>query len=306
MKKYLSLLLLGSLCLLVFTARSATLEEILASEIAKKAEPVENPAEKAVEERKVVEERKAVVHISTLEEIKKNGNLRVCLEPLYTPFEMINKQGEVIGFDVDLAELMAKELGASLKIVNTARGDIIPALIANKCDIIVSGMTITGERRQKIDFSNAYMSIGQTVLLRKELSDKVKSYKDLNDPAYKVASKSGTTGEAAVKSQLPKVSYKAFESERDAMIAVVEGKIDAFIYDSPYNTVAFEQYGADKVVFLESPFTIEHLGFGVRKGDPEFLEWLNNFSKKIASSGDKYRLYRKWMKNTSWIKDLKD
>ena len=94
-----------------------------------------------------------------LEQIKKDG-LRVCLEPGYMPFIMLDKQGKIIGFDPDLAELTAKELGApKLEMINTPWNDIIPTLIADKCDIIMSGMSITEERRQKIDFSNAYICL---------------------------------------------------------------------------------------------------------------------------------------------------
>ena len=123
-----------------------------------------------------------------LEQIKQDG-LRVCLEPAYMPFELTNKRGEIIGFDPDLAALMAKELGApKLDLVSTAWDGIIPALLTNKCDIIMSGMTITDERKEKVDFSDPYMLIGQTVLLRKDLAGKIKSYKDLNKPEYKIAS----------------------------------------------------------------------------------------------------------------------
>ncbi len=245
------------------------------------------------------------VYAGTLEEIKKSGTLRVCLEPAYIPFEMIDTQGAMIGFDPDLAALMAKELKVKPKFISTAWDDIIPALIDNKCDIIMSGMTITEDRHQKIDFSNAYISIGQTVLLRKGLASKVKSYKDLNDPKYKVVSKLETTGEAAVKQYIPNASYSSLKDEQEAVMAVVDGRADAFIYDSPYNAVAFGRYGAGKLVFLDEPFTMEHLGWGVRKGDPGWVEWLNSFLKKVTQDGTKYKLYRKWFKNTDWLKDVK-
>lgn len=84
-----------------------------------------------------------------LEQIKKDG-LRVCTEPAYMPFEMTDKRGQIIGFDPDLAALMAKELGAAkLDLISTAWDGIIPALITNKCDIIMSGMTITDERKER-------------------------------------------------------------------------------------------------------------------------------------------------------------
>ncbi len=239
-----------------------------------------------------------------MEQIKKNG-LRVCLEPGYMPFIMNDKQGKIIGFDPDLANLLAQELGApKLELVKIAWSDIIPALIDDKCDIIMSGMSITDERRQKIDFSNAYITIGQSVLLRKELADKVKSYVDLNDPKYKVMSKQGTTSEAAAKEYIPKAQHTLVATPEEGVEGVLNGKVDAFIYDSPYNAVAVGQHEAGKLVFLDSPFTFEPIGCAVRKGDPEFIAWLNKFLQKIQKDGTKYKLYNKWFKNTDWLKNV--
>ncbi len=239
-----------------------------------------------------------------LEQIKKDG-LRVCLEPAYMPFEMTDKRGQIIGFDPDLAALMAKDLGAAkLELVSTAWDGIIPALITNKCDLIMSGMTITDERKQKVDFSDPYMLIGQTVLIRKELGDKVKSYKDLNKPEYKVASKLGTTGEISAKKHIAKAQYFSYETEAEGVMEVVNGKVDAFVYDAPYNLVANVQRGEGKLVFLDKPFTDEPIGWAIAKGDAEFLKAINGFLAKVKQDGAHEKLLQKWFKNTDWLKDV--
>ncbi|MBK7540768.1 MAG: transporter substrate-binding domain-containing protein [Candidatus Competibacteraceae bacterium] len=239
-----------------------------------------------------------------LEQIKKDG-LRVCTEPAYMPFEMTDKRGQIIGFDPDLAALMAKELGAAkLDLISTAWDGIIPALITNKCDIIMSGMTITDERKEKISFADPYMLIGQTVLVRKDLAEKVKSYRDLNKPDYKIASKLGTTGEIAAKKYIPKAKYFSYETEAEAVMETVNGKVDAFIYDAPYNLVANAQRGEGKLVFLDKPFTDEPIGWAIAKGDPEFLEAINGFLAKIKKEGAHEKLHQKWFKNTDWLKDV--
>ena len=246
----------------------------------------------------------SVAWAGKLEQIKKDG-LRVCTEPAYMPFEMTDKRGKIIGFDPDLAELMAKELGAAkLDLVSTAWDGIIPALLTNKCDIIMSGMTITDERKDKVDFSEPYMLIGQTVLLRKALADKVKSYKDLNKPDYKIASKLGTTGEIAAKKHIEKAKYFSYETEAEGVMEVVNGKVDAFIYDAPYNLVANVQRGEGKLVFLDQPFTDEPIGWAIAKGDPEFLKALNGFLAKIKQDGSHEKLHQKWFKSTGWLKDV--
>jgi polar amino acid transport system substrate-binding protein len=114
---------------------------------------------------------------STLNQVIKNGELRVGLEPGYAPFEMLNTQKKVIGFDVDIAEAMAKAMGVKLRIVKLDWNGILPALLTNQFDIIISGMTITPQRNLWINFSEPYMTVGQTILIGKKLRRKIKSYR---------------------------------------------------------------------------------------------------------------------------------
>ena len=241
---------------------------------------------------------------STIEEILKRGTLRVGLEAGYLPFEMADKKGRFVGFDVDMAKEMAKAMGVKLEIVNTAWDGIIPALVTKKFDIIMSGMTITQERNLKINFADPYIIVGQTILLNKKHAGKVKSYKDLNDPKYIITSKLGTTGEQAIKRLIPKATYKSFEVESEAALEVLTGKADASVYDLPFCATFMAQQGAGKLIFLDKPFTFEPLAWAIRKGDPDFMNWLNNFLRQVKHDGRYDRIYNKWIKSTDWIKEI--
>ena len=248
--------------------------------------------------------RMQLVKQSTLEQILQKGELRVGFEAGYMPFEMTDKNGNFVGFDIDIAKEMAQALGVKFVPVNTAWDGIIPSLITEKFDIIMSGMTVTQERNLKINFADPNIVVGQTILINKKHKGAIKSYKDLNDPKYTVTSKLGTTGEQAVKRVIPKATYKSFETEPEAALEVVNGKADAFVYDLPYCVVFMAQQGAGKLVFLDTPFTYEPLAWAVRKGDPDFMNWLNNFLKQIKNDGRYDKVYDKWIKNTDWIKDV--
>lgn len=241
---------------------------------------------------------------STLNQIVKRGELRVGIEAGYMPFEMRDKKGDIIGFDVDLARLMARYMGVKLTLVNTQWDGIIPALLTDKFDILMSGMTITLERNLRVNFADPYVVIGQTVLLNRKLEATVKSYKDLNDPKYTIATKLGTTGEMAAKKFLPNAKIKQFETEAECALEVRNGRADAFVYDLPYNAVYFGQ-NKDAVAILKEPFTREPLGWAVRKGDPDFLNWLNNFLAQIKSDGSYDALYNKWFEGTAWLPNLR-
>ena len=242
---------------------------------------------------------------SNLEKIITSGELRVGMEAGYMPFEMTDKKGNIVGFDVDIAKKMAKAMGVKLKIVNTAWDGIIPALLSDKFDVIMSGMTITQERNLKINFANSYISAGQTVLVAKKFAGEINSYKDLNNSKYVVTSKLGTTGEQAVKRMMPKATYKSFETETEAMLEVMNGKAAASVYDLPMCTVFFAQRGNEAgMKFLNKPFTTEPFGWAVKKGDPDFLNWLDNFLYQIKADGSYDKIYNKWFGSTDWLKDV--
>lgn len=243
-------------------------------------------------------------HAGMVDDAVKRGTLRVGMDPTYMPFQMTNKRGEIIGFEVDLLKAMAKAMGVKLEMVSTAYDGIIPALLTGKFDMIGSGMTLTQERNLRINFSEPFIVVGQTLLIRKELADKVKSYKDLNDPQYRITSKIGTTGEIIARKLIAKAKYHGFDNEPEAVMDVVNGKADAFIYDAPYNVVAVSKFGAGKLVYLDQPFTYEPLAFGLKKGDYDSLNWINNWLVQIHNDGTYERIHTKWFKKTDWLKEM--
>jgi len=261
---------------------------------------------------------------STLEGIFQRGQLRIGLEVGFMPFEMIDKRSglrqrglrhgdarrkgrqlSLIGFDIDIGIEMAKALGVKPVFVDTIWPGIIPALNLGRFDIIFGGMSVTEERKKKVDFANPFMTVGQTILLNKKHEGVVTSYKDLNSPEYTVVSKPATTGEAAVKTLIPDCTYKPFDTELEGATQVLEGKADAFVYDLPYNAVFIAMHGTDNLVFLDTPFTTEPIAWAIRKNDPEFLKFLNSFLEEIKADGRFDRIYQKWFKNTEWFKHVR-
>lgn len=239
-----------------------------------------------------------------IDDAVKRGVLRVGMDPTFMPFEMTNKQGEIVGFEMDILKAMAKAMGVKLEVVSVSLDGIIPGLLTNKFDMIASGLTINPERNLKINFSDPFIKTGQTLLIRKDLAEKIKSYKDLNDPQYKVTSKLGTTGEFVAKRLLKRAQYFGYNTEADAIIELLNGRADAFVYDAAYNVVALEKLGNGQLVFLDEPFTYEPLAFGLRKGDYDSINWINNFLNQIKNDGTYDRLYNKWFKKTTWLQDM--
>jgi polar amino acid transport system substrate-binding protein len=239
----------------------------------------------------------------TLEGILQRKTLRVGMEPGYMPFGLIDQYGRIVGFDVDMANHMAEQMGVALQIVRTSWDNIINDLRADKFDIIMSGMTLTQARNLRVNFAKPYIVIGQTVLIRKELAEQVSAHTDLNEDNYHLGAKKLTSGEMAVKEHLPKARYSGFGTAQEAVAALIEGRIDAFVYDAPFNAIANIRHG-DALVFLDQPFTFEPLAWAVRRGDPDFLNWLDNFVVQVNNDGTYDRLYRKWFRDDRWLKHI--
>ncbi len=257
---------------------------------------------------------------STLEGILKRGELAIGLESGFMPFEMIDMRGGIrqkkishggvrrgstrnvnlIGFDIDIGIEMAKELGVKPVFVDTFWPSIIPALKLGRYDIIFGGMSVTDERKKHVDFADSFMTVGQTVLLNIKHKGKVLSYKDLNVATFTVASKPGTTGEESIKKLIPECSYKSFDTEEEGARAALDDEVDAFVYDLPYNAVFMAMYGKEKLVFLDKPFTQEPIAWAIRKNDPHFMAFLNEFLQKIKSDGRFDRIYKKWFEDSGW------
>ena len=241
---------------------------------------------------------------STLNKILQRGELRVGMDPGYMPFEMKDKKGNIIGYDVDMARKMAKELGVKVTFVPTAWDGIIAGLLTDKFDIIMSAMTVTQQRNLQINFADPYIVIGQTLLVDKGVAAKIKTAADLDKPEYTIVTKLGVTGEIVAKKFFKNAKILTFDTESDAISEVLNGKAHAMIYDQPYNAVFMADKGKDKLVHLDKALTYEPLAWAIRKGDPDFLNWLNNFLRQMQEDkivGFSDELYQKWLVDTSWL-----
>ena len=239
-----------------------------------------------------------IAKASAIEEILKRGKLLVGLEAGYQPFEMQDEKGNIVGFDVDMAYELGKAIfgkGGEKKVVimNTAWDGIIPSLMTHKFDIIMAGMTVLQSRNLKVNFCNPYYYIGQSLLINKKDKDKYKSYKDLNKKGIIITSKLGVTGSFTAERLMPKAELRLFKTEAEGALQVANGLADAYIYDEPQVRVFAAKY-KDTTMGLFEPLTYEPLAWAIRKGDPDFLNFLNNFLRQVRGDGRWDQLKQKW------------
>jgi len=242
-----------------------------------------------------------IAKASALEAILQRGELRVGMEAGYQPFEMTDEKGNLVGFDVDMAKLMAKAMGVKLKLVNTAWEGIIPALLTKKFDIIMSGMTILQKRNLKVNFCEPYYYIGQCLLIQRKDKKKIRSWKNLNKKGVIVTTKLGVTGSFTAKKLMPKATLREFKSENEGAMQVANGLATAFIYDEPQIRVFAAKY-KKQCVGIYKPITFEPLAWAIRKGDVDWLNWLNNFLRQTRGDGSWAKLKKKWF--VDYVKEL--
>jgi len=243
---------------------------------------------------------------STIEKILKRGQLLVGMEAGYQPFEMQDEKGNIVGFDVDMAYEMGKAIFGKggekkvgkggekkVKLINTAWEGIIPSLMTYKFDIIMSGMTVLQSRNLKVNFCDPVYYIGQCLLINKKDKAKYENYRDLNRKGVIITSKLGVTGAFTAEKLMPKATLRLFKTEGEGALQVANGLADALIYDEPQVRVFAAMY-RDKTVGIYEPLTYEPLAWAIRKGDPDFLNWLNNFLAQVRGDGRWEKLKQKW------------
>ena len=232
---------------------------------------------------------------SNLNQVIKRNKLIVGMEVAFFPFEYANEKGEPIGLDVDIAQLAAKEMGVEFEIRDMEFSGLIPALQGGKIDMIISGMTRTLTREKTVSFTQPYFETGLCVLLNKKKAPNVQDVKELNSPDRILAVKLGTTGDLITGKLFPKAQVNRYKEETACVREVVTGRADAFLYDQ-LSISKHQKENPEATRALLQPFTYEPYSIAIRKGDADFLGWLNLFLQTIKADGRYQELYQKYFR----------
>lgn len=229
-----------------------------------------------------------------LERIVSSGYLTVGMDSGgYMPFEGINQNGQWIGFDVDMARLMAQDLGVKLKVVPTQWSGILPSLVSGKFDMIISAMTITPQRAVMVNFSIPYFSVGQKILYNTQIYKTAPTLDDLlNKKNLTIAVQIGTTGDDAARRFFKNGEVLEFQTMDQAALQVALRKADIAVADSTYVDYMISKY--NQLRTTDETLTNENYGVAVKQGEPDLLNWVNTFITYIKASGQWKTLYKKW------------
>jgi polar amino acid transport system substrate-binding protein len=236
---------------------------------------------------------------SNFNEIIERGTLRIGVS-LFTPWVFKNKNGELVGFEIDVAKKLTKDMGVAPEFIFYDWRELIPALNDGQIDIIIAGMAITPHRALKVNFSSPYCTSGISLATHSEGTKHIKSVQELNRRSIKIGVISETVSEGLAKRVFDKASIVVFHKSNDAKNAIVTGKIHAYLEAKPIPRFIALDHPGKVDVPLSEPLLATKAGFAINKGDPDFLNFLNSWI--VAREADTWLMatHDYWFKSLKW------
>ena len=243
--------------------------------------------------------RQDLAQQSTLETVLQRNTLKVGFST-FVPWAMKSKSGDFIGFEIDVARQLAQDMGVEIQFVPTKWDGIIPALLTGKFDVIIGGMGITPDRNLKVNFTVPYEFSGMSLAANAKTAPGRTSLEDFNNPDTVVAVRLGTTAQKAAKEHLPKATLVEFNDEAQVVAELLTGRVHAMVASAPLPEQTVAKYPDALYLPLDETFTKEPIGFAVRKGDPDFLNFLNNWILVKDYQGWLKQRYDYWFRSLDW------
>ncbi len=245
-----------------------------------------------------------LVQESAVEQIMKRGILKVGMST-FVPWAMKDKTGKLIGFEIDMATRLAEDMGVKVEFVPTKWAGIIPALLTGKFDVIIGGMSVRPDRNLKVNFTIPYDYAGQSLVANKKLATGFSSLQDFNRPDVVIATRLGSTAADAAKRFMPNAKKRLFDDEAQVIQEVLNGKAHAAVASAPLP--AFQALKFPDRLFLpfQRTFTKEPIGFALRKGDYDTLNYFNNWIRVIEAKGWLAERKHYWFETRDWEGMLK-
>lgn len=238
-------------------------------------------------------------HEGTLQRILNSHTIRVGVS-FFTPWTLKNKDGKLIGFEIDVANQLAKDLGVDIEFKVFDWKDIIPALRKQKIDIIVAGITITPQRALQISFSQPYAEAGVGLATNISLTKKFTGPEDLNRPTVNLAAISKTVSENLVRRVFPKAKVIPYSNSQDAIHALLEGRVHGYVEHNPIPTFLALDHPQKVDEPLSRPLLRTMSGFAVKHGNQDFLNFLNAWITAHEADGWLDSAQNYWFESVAW------
>ena len=237
---------------------------------------------------------------SVIETIKKRGALKVGMST-FVPWAMRDKNGELVGFEIDVAKKLAADMDVEIEFVPTSWDGIIPALIAGKFDVIIGGMSIRPARNLTINFTIPYAHSGMGIAANKAMTEGMMWPDDYNGADVTYSCRRGATSCQDVERLFPKATVRKFDDDVQAFQEVLNGNAHAVLSSYP-KPVEWATANPDHI-FLPTTDNLSQgdEAFGLRKGDPDALNFFSNWIQVNTTNRWLADRHHYWFKTRDWV-----
>jgi polar amino acid transport system substrate-binding protein len=226
-----------------------------------------------------------------LDDIKGRGQLLIGVTESSPPFSYRKAGIGIVGYDVDLADRVAKNLGVTAQKITVINAERIPALQQDRVDLVAAGMTRSKGRANDIDFSFAYLDSPHKVLVRK--SSGIVHIAQL--ASHKLALVKSASVDAELKAAVPMMEIVLFDDYNAAFAALASGRVDGFLADKTLLTWFAEKSGRPENFALIDDYELPRTaGFGLKKNEARFLNFVNQTLLKLEASGEAAEIFDAW------------
>lgn len=239
-----------------------------------------------------------------IDRILQRGELVVGMAGNMPPLNMTTKEGELIGYEVDLAKGMAKAMGVRAKLQVIPFAELLPALQSGKIDLILSNMTITPTRNLKVAFVGPYFTSGKAFLTKIKTIALADEANDIDAKKTRLVALKGSTSQAFVEEAIPGATLVTADDYDEAVKMVLEDKVHAMVADYPICVVSVYRYPDKGLLSVVTTLTYEPIGVGVPAGDPLLVNWVENFMGIAEKTGLLEKLKETWLLRADWLQRL--
>lgn len=233
-----------------------------------------------------------------LDKINQRGTLKVGLST-FVPWAMRDDQGDLVGFEVDVAKKLAEDSGWTVEFIPTSWDGIIPSLIAGKFDVVIGGLTITDERSKSVLFTKPYSHSGLQIAANKELTEGF-TQEDYNSRRVKFAARRGALGVTILREHFPKAKILQFDDEAQAFQEVLNGNAHAVIASTPKPEFETLKYGDKLYIPFEDRLYTGNEGFAVRLNEQDKKAFFDKWIEARTEDGWLQERYDYWFNSLDW------
>ncbi len=240
----------------------------------------------------------ALTSESVIEQIKRDGVIRIGLS-LFVPWSMRDRNGELIGFELDVGRQLGEDMGVEVEFVPVAWDGIIPALVSGNFDVIISGMSITAQRNLTVNFTDPYAYSGLAIIANRQLTDGF-TLEDFNSSDVVFTARRGATPAVVIAAEFPDAQLLLFDEDGASTQEVLNGQAHATMGAQPTPNIEAARHPETLYVLEGELFDPRGEAFALRKGDPDALNFFNNWIAQQWRSGWLQERHDYWFKTEDW------